>query len=273
MVNSINKTLAYGLEVLLLYDYSRPIFSVSEISKELKFSQSKTYRLVRTLVKYNLLREEEGTAKYSLGLNALRLGLIAQKKFNIASIAKPFMKELSVLTKETVLLTAVNGTKGIVLERVESEEPIRYSLFQPGSTIPLHAGASSKILMAFLSEKEWDRIIKTEGLRRYTANTITNRTRLKANLRQIRKQGYAFSDQEVDREVRAIAAPIFNAMGELVAGLSIAGPSYRIGKKRIKYYKKLVLKYSQMISNKLFGISSNPKRKIMDSECMKSSRK
>jgi DNA-binding IclR family transcriptional regulator len=161
------------------------------------------------------------------------------------------MKELSVLTKETVLLTAVNGTKGIVLERVESEEPIRYSLFQPGATIPLHCGASSKILMAYLREGDWDRIIAKEGLKRYTPNTISDVKKLKAHLREIRKREYAFSDQEVDRDVRAIAAPILNSSGELVAGLSVAGPVYRINKKQISSCAKLVMQYAQKISNKL----------------------
>lgn len=253
MAISINQTLANGLEVLLLYDQTKPVFSVSEISKELKFSQSKTYRLVRTLVKYNFLKEEHGTARYSLGLNALRIGLIAQQQFNIASIARPFMRELSILTRETVLLTALNGTKGIVLERIESEEPVRYSMFQPGATIPLHAGASSKILMAYLPEKEWDRIIKTEGLKRYTANTIVNKQELKIHLRNIRNQGYAFSDQEVDKDVRAIAAPILNGRGELVAGLSIAGPSYRINKRKLILLRKIVKEFAEKISKNLFN--------------------
>lgn len=248
---TINQSLAHGLDILLLYDTATHLFTVSEISKRLGYSQSKTYRLVRTLIKYRFLQEHNGTAQYSLGLNALRLGLLAHQQFNISEIARPFMKELSVLTKETVLLTAVNGTKGIVLERVESEEPIRYSLFQPGATIPLHCGASSKILMAYLREGDWDRIIAKEGLKRYTPNTISDVKKLKAHLREIRKRGYAFSDQEVDRDVRAIAAPILNSSGELVAGLSVAGPVYRINKKQISSCAKLVMQYAQKISNKL----------------------
>ena len=244
----INKSLAHGLDILVLYDTSKLLFTVAEISKRLGYSQSKTYRLVRTLLKYGLLQENPGTAQYSLGLNTLRLGLLAHQKFNITEIARPFMRELSHLTKETVLLTAVNGTKGIVLERVESEEPIRYSLFQPGASIPLHCGASSKILMAHLSEEDWDRIIAKEGLKRYTPNTITDVGQLKAHLKEIRKKGYAFSDQEVDREVRAIAAPVLNSAGELVAGLSIAGPVYRIKKKNVKSLAKLVAQYAEKIS-------------------------
>ena len=248
---AINQSLSHGLDILLLYDTATHLFTVSEISKKLGYSQSKTYRLVRTFIKYGFLQEHNGTAQYSLGLNVLRLGILARQRFNISEIARPLMKELSLLTKETVLLTAVNGTKGIVLERVESEEPVRYSVFQPGASIPLHAGASSKILMAYLPEGDWDRIIAKEGLKRYTPNTISDIKKLKAHLREIRKRGYAFSDQEVDRDVRAIAAPILNGSGELVGGLSIAGPVYRIGKKRVGSLAELVIEYTQKISSNL----------------------
>jgi DNA-binding IclR family transcriptional regulator len=161
------------------------------------------------------------------------------------------MKELSRITRETVLLTAVNGTKGIVLSRVESEEPIRYSLFQPGASIPLHCGASSKVLMAYLPEEDWDYIIKKEGLKRYTPHTITDTNALKTHLKEIRKKGYAFSDQEVDRDVRAVAAPILNEFGELVAGLSVTGPAFRINKKKVHSCGKLVIKYARRISSQM----------------------
>ncbi len=251
MTTPINQSLAHGLEILSLFDTSTLLLTVSEISKRLKYSQSKTYRLIRTLIKYRLIEGNEGTSQYSLGLNALRIGLLAQRKFNLPVISRPIMKELSLLTKETVLLTAENGTRAIVLERVESEEPVRFSVFKPGASLPLHCGASSKILMAYLPEEDWDRIIAKEGLKRYTSNTITDIDKLKAHLREIRKRGYAFSDQEVDHDVRAVAAPILNGLGELVAGLSVAGPVFRINKKDISVLGRLVIKCAQMISAKL----------------------
>lgn len=121
-------------------------------------------------------------------------------------IARPVMKELSLLSKGTILLTALNGTKGMVIERVESEEPIWYTLFRPGASLPLHCGTSSKIFMGYLPEEDWNRIIAKEGLKRYTPNTNTDEDNLEARLREIRKRGYAFSDQKVDRDVRAVAA-------------------------------------------------------------------
>jgi len=251
MTMKMNQSLAHGLEILLLFDSSHPSFTVPEIVGLLHFSQSKTYRLIRALVHYGLLETQNGSGQYSLGINALRLGLLAQRKFTVAGMALPIMKELSRLTKETVLLTAVVGNKAICLERVESEEPIRYSLFTPGANLPLHAGASSKVLLAFLPEGEGESIIAGEGLRRFTPQTITDRGVLKAQLKEIRNRGYAFSDQEVDREVRAVAAPILNRRGELVAGLTVAGPAYRINKKRVQSLGPLVMRYAAMIARQI----------------------
>jgi DNA-binding IclR family transcriptional regulator len=251
MTLSINQSLAHGLEVLLAFESSRTSLTVSEIAQYLKYSQSSTYRLVRTLVKYNLIQENPGTARYSLGLNVLRLGLLAQRTINLGAIARPFMAELSRHTKETVILTIVNGPKGMCVEIVESSEPVRSSTYQPGEYLPLHCGASGTILMAYLSEEEWDRIIATEGLRSYTPNTITEVDRLKDHLREIRKAGFAFSDREVYQDVVAVAAPILNVAGLLMAGLSVVSPFYRINKRKINSFTRLVAEYAKKISDLL----------------------
>jgi IclR family KDG regulon transcriptional repressor len=251
MPTTFNQSLAHGLQILLLYDTVAPMFSVAEMSRRLGYGESKTYRLVRPLIRFGFLQEVSGTGLYSLGVNALKIGLLAQQAFNLPAIALPLMKELSGLTKETVVLTGVNGTKGMVLDRVESEEPVRYSLFQPGASIPLHAGASSKVLMAYLPEEKWDEIIAKEGLQRYTEKTITDEKELKTHLRKIRERGYGFSDQEVDREVRGVAAPIFNALGEMLAGLSVVGPAYRMNKRKISEIRRQVIEYTGKISARL----------------------
>ena len=248
---TINQSLSNGLQVLLLFDVSAPLLTVAEISKRLKYSQSKTYRMVRALIQHGFLEEVDDSAKYSLGLNALRLGFLAQQRFNISVIARPFMKKLSALTKETVFLTTLNGSRGICLERVESDDPIRWTAFQPGQEIPLHCGAPSKLLMASLGEVDWDRVIAKEGLRRYTPNTITNINKLKAQLREIREKECVFSDQELYRGVRAVASPILDGLGEVVAALSIAGPVYRINKRKLHFLGKLVVQYAEKISNQL----------------------
>jgi DNA-binding IclR family transcriptional regulator len=91
----ITQSPAHGLNILLLSDSRSSLFTVSQISKRLGFRQSKAYRLIRTLVKYGLLRETDGTARYSLGLSALQLGLFAQRQFemDVLAIAAPMENE------------------------------------------------------------------------------------------------------------------------------------------------------------------------------------
>ena len=122
-----NLSLLNGLSLLLLYNPSTLLLTIREISKKLAYSQSKTYRLVKTLTNHGFLQKKPGTKQYALGLNILRLGLTAQQNLALSVIARPFMEELSSLTKESVFLSIVNGRKRMLIEKVESDEPVRYS--------------------------------------------------------------------------------------------------------------------------------------------------
>ncbi len=246
----ITQSLAHGLDILLLFDVSTTCLTVSEISERLGYSQSKTYRLVRTLIQYGLLQELEKSAKYCLGLDVLRLGLLAQQRFNISYVARPFMEELRALTQETIFLIALSGFKGLCVERMESEQPVRFSS-PPGDEIPLYCTAAGKILMAHLPEDSWDKVVGKEGLKRYTANTITDFNTIKAQLRDIRKTGYAVADREYYEEERAVAAPVLDGSGEVVAALSVAGPFYRINKSKLRDFQKLTIQAARKISNRL----------------------
>ena len=243
---SINKSFAHGLEILFLFDTSTRTLTASQISKRLGYNKSKTYRLLRTLIKYGLLKNQE-TTQYSLGMNAVRIGLMALKSLNINQIAQPIMRELSHITHETILLTAINGTVGTCLERIDSSQVIRYASFQPGENFSLHCGATGKVMMAYLPEGVWDRIID-KGLIRYTRNTITDPEVLKAHLREIRGTGYAISDREMSPDCKGAAAPIFEASGQLAGGLGIAAPAYRISRKKLMSWAKLVVEKAQEIS-------------------------
>jgi DNA-binding IclR family transcriptional regulator len=241
-----NKTFTSGLQVLLLYDSQTRSLTATEISKRLDFSISKTYRLIRTMVQFEMLKEIPHPASYSLGLAIVRLGLLAQQNFQLPGVAQPLMKELSLLTKETVLLVAMDGTRGICLELVESAEPIRFSLFRPGWALPIHAGAAPKVIMAHLPQTEWDRII-SKGLKGYTPNTITDPKVLKVELQEIRQRGYAFSNQEVELDVWAVAAPILAGTGEPIAALAVAGPAFRLNRREVPALGKLVIQYARKI--------------------------
>lgn len=228
---------------------------VNEISKELGFPKSTVYRLVKMLNKYELLEQDDQSRGYRLGIRLFQMGNIVKYQRRIGDIARPFMEGLRNITEETVILDVIEGNKVLVLREVEGTHPLRMS-FDEGRTVPLHAGASSKILLAYLPVEEQDRIIQ-EGLARYTDHTITDPFELKKELTKIREDGYAYSDQELDVAARAIAAPIRNFSGKVIAGLSLAGAAYRFDEETVKKYIPLVKEYAEKIS-RMMGFGSIP---------------
>jgi DNA-binding IclR family transcriptional regulator len=245
-----NVSLQNGFDVLLLYDTSKAELTVTDIARSLRFTQSKTYRLVKTLTACSFL-QKKGTKNYALGLNVLRLGLVAQQDLGLSDIARPFMRELSSLTRESVYLSILYGTKAMLIEKIESLEPIRYSHTKVGEMWPLTVGASGKVLLAHRPREEWDQVIGIEGLRSYTPVTITDPHEFKKHLEEIVKKGYAFSDREQFIQVRAVAAPIRNRAGEVTAALAIVGPAYRMPKKRVREFADAATLFSEKISQRV----------------------
>ncbi len=226
---------------------------INEISRELGFPKSTVYRLIKTLIKYDLMEQDKASRGFRLGIRLFQMGNIVKYQRRVGDIARPFMEELRNATRETVMLGVIEGHKALVLREVEGMYPIRMT-FDEGRTMPLHAGASSKILLALLPSEEQDQIIQ-EGLSRYTENTITDPIQLKKELALIRERGYAISDQELDSAARAIAAPIRDHSGKAIAGLSLAGSVDRFHEENVKKYIPLVKECADRISRVLgFGV-------------------
>ncbi len=106
---------------------------------------------------------------------------------------------------------------------------------EKGRSIPLNAGASQMILLAYQEDYFIDAMIEDIGLPTFTDNTITSPEQLKRGLNSIKKQGFAFSDGEYESGAAAVSAPIFDHKGKVVAGISIVGPRERItGENRLQ---------------------------------------
>jgi DNA-binding IclR family transcriptional regulator len=148
------------------------------------------------------------------------------------------MEEIAWQTRETVLLTRLFGSNAVCVERIEGAQAVRIS-FEVGQIQPLHGGASSKILLAYVNEDEWDEHL-TLPLERFTEHTVTDPEVLKEQLREIRRQGYCVSESEVDLGARAMSVPVVDARGRTVAALSTAGPSFRIDDATVERHLELL---------------------------------
>lgn len=233
----ITSTADKVLDVLLLFKESRPELTVDEVSDLIGAPRSTTYRYVRTLRDKGFL-EKTPAGVLRLGPRLVELGRVARSKSDISDVALPVMEEIAQQTRETVLLTRLAGHSAVCLERIEGPQTIRIT-FELGQIRPLHAGASSKILLAFVDEDVWDEYI-SPPLERFTENTVTDPDTLKQQLRDIRRQGYCMSDSEVDAGARAVAVPILDERDRLIAGLSTAGPAFRMDSATIERHVEIL---------------------------------
>jgi DNA-binding IclR family transcriptional regulator len=122
---------------------------------------------------------------------------------------------------------------------------------------PLHAGAASKILLAYQQDERIETFLKTQKLVKYTEKTIVDPDKLRKEVRAIRKAGYAFSEEEIDVGVRALAAPVFDHEGKIAAGLVVFGPAQRIDEQKKQKILKSIQECSKRISKRIGGKVGN----------------
>jgi DNA-binding IclR family transcriptional regulator len=196
----------------------------AELAERADLPVSSTYRIVQSLERHGLVerRPRRGVA---LGLRLLELARRVEDRIErmLLEPARAPMEELARACGETVLLTAPAGTRSIGLASVASPQPIRLT-YGRWRIAPLHRGASGKVLLAHLEDEEAERALAA-------ARTLEPGLDLRALLRElaaIREQGYAVSHGELDAGASGVAAPIREATGRLLAGLTVAGPTGRV---------------------------------------------
>jgi len=177
------------------------------------------------------LVEESGNG-FRLGPKVMELARIARRSHGISDMAVPVMRQLASELHETVLLTKRIGPTIVCLEREEwPGQYIRLS-YERGSRLSLNAGASALVLLAWMPDDEARGLLDSQTLQSYSANTLTSTGAILERLHEIRELGYSVARGEVDAEAMGIAAPIFDADGQVTAALSIAMLQSRLPKGR-----------------------------------------
>lgn len=245
-----NATADRAIDVLLLFNEQQPVLTAEEISERLGMPRSTTYRYLQSLRSYGLVEENDGSGGFRLGLAVLRLARAARQGMGLSEVALPIMHELVAQTGETALLTRRTDAHVICIERVESQQRVRLS-YERGQVLPLHAGASAKVLLAYLAPAEIEAILSNGPFPRYTDQTVTDPDVLRTQLELIRTRGYAMSEGEVDDGVRGVAAPVFDTQKRVVAGLSVAGPAFRINNAVLPNVTQAVQETAKRISLRL----------------------
>ena len=232
------KTVKKALAILDTFTQDIQSQGVTEIAKKLGLPKSTTFSLLSTLREEGYIRYDADTRKYSLGFKPLDLAGRIQYRRDLKNLSFPVLQELSKSIGEDVGLNILIEGKRVCIALVESRYFVRH-LVPLGKALPLHCSAAGKALMAYHSHREIEEMLSRHGLPRFTPNTITQKERLMAELARIRERGYGESREEFGKEAAALAFPILNGKGEIVASLSIQSTVNRLNDKtRPKFLKE-----------------------------------
>lgn len=210
------------MEILAREDWS----GVSEMADELDIHKSTVFRLLSTLEQRGMVEQDADTQKYRLGLGVLRLAGSVRSSLDLVRAARPICDQLSVDSDETVNVAILEEHMVVNIHQV-NHSTSRVGVDWLGSHTDLHCTSSGKVFLANLPQRLSDDLIP-ERLERYTDNTITDHDLLAEQLELVRRDGYSMTLEELEEGLNAVGAPIWGLDGELVASVSVSGPSYRL---------------------------------------------
>jgi DNA-binding IclR family transcriptional regulator len=221
---------------------------VTEIAGELGVHKSTAFRLVATLEIHGMVEQNEDRGKYRLGVGVLRLAGATTARLDVVQEARPICRKLAADSGETVNIAVLSDTSALYLDQVAGQSALQ-SHNWVGQHIPLHATSNGKMLLSDLSADEVDK--RLPRMPAFTVNTVTTRARLRRDLAEVREQGYAVAVDELEVGLTAIAAPIRNAHGDVIASLSVSGPTFRLSESRVKELVPVVLDAAEEVSRRL----------------------
>ncbi len=235
-----------ALVLLDQFTAQQPAHTVEQLSHLSGVPRSTVYRLL-TLLRAHLLVEQAGDNRYQLGPRAITMGYVARSMTDLAGLWRPALLALAAATSETALVMRRVGNSAVCVDRVECDHPVRLS-FEVGRTMPLHAGAGAKLILAYLPDDFRDRYIEQ-------ALPAAAQGRLRTELARIRMQGWADSSGEVDQGIWAVAAPVSGGADRLHA-ISVALPEYRLDPERRETLRAAILDAAADLREKLVYYSS-----------------
>lgn len=223
---------------------------VSEVALDIGVHKSTAFRLLSALENRGLVQQASDRGKYQLGFGILRLASAIPGGLDVVRQARPTLEELAAEFGETVNLAVIRSHFAVNLAQVRGPAAVSAQNWI-GALTPLHATSSGKILLAHHDRSGQQSLLDEAGLTRYTEHTITSRERFQQQLDVARSQGYARTLEEYEIGLNAIAAPVRDQGGQVIAAVSVSGPAFRLDEQRMDTIRADLIAASAHISSQL----------------------
>jgi IclR family pca regulon transcriptional regulator len=224
-------SLARGLEVISAFSRSKPSMTLSDMSRATGMTRATVRRLLLTLVR-------EGYAKsdgkyFSLQPKVLKLGFAVISSMGLWEVAQPIMTDLSERLQESCFAVVMDGNEVTYVAKADSKRLVNIGI-NVGSRAPIHTVSSGRVLMAAMRSDELQHYLDNGKFEKLTPYTTVSKVKLREEIEQVRAQGWAIVDQQLEIGLRSISVPIRGSDGEVVAALNVCCPSTRISPEEIR---------------------------------------
>lgn len=246
LIKSVQKSL-----VILKYILNSPgDVSLIDLENNLGYNGSTMHHLLKTLIHEGFISQNVANKKYGLGPELFRFLLNNQQSQKFFDKAYPFLEDCAKITGETTNMFIRVENEAVCVIGSESQQTLK-AFLMIGRRIPLTCTAVGKVFLAFMPEHEVRDLIKKAGLEQYLPNTITDIELLLDDLRKTRERGYSIEREEYEEMITAVAAPVFDDHGEVIAAIANIAPSIRTDEDKIKENAAVLINIAEQISKAL----------------------
>jgi len=245
-----------AIHLLKTFTAEETDLGISELAKRLNVAKSTVHRLAGALLAEGLLQQNPETGRYSLGVGLFSLGSLVRSRLDVTNESKHVLNALRERTQENVRLAVLERDSVVFLHDFEGPQTLRLRS-ATGQLRPAFCTAEGLCLISGLRQPQVAQFLVYPRPQR-TGRTMTEEADILARVRRVKRQGYAFEDEECDEGTRCVAAPIYNAEGRITAAVGVAGPRVRIKKSQITKLAPVVIEAANQISQRMGYVQRQP---------------
>jgi DNA-binding IclR family transcriptional regulator len=222
---------------------------VSELGRQLGVHKATASRLAAVLADRGLLERDPVTERYRIGFGLVRLAGAAMSGLDLVRLARPIMETLAERAREASNLGVRSGDDVVYVDQISGSRSI-VTVSWVGRRTPLHCTSNGKVVLAWADEPDRERLL-AGPLESYTKHTVTDPDTLRRELESIRRRGYAQAVEELEEGLNAVAAPVRQADGRVIAALGVSGPAFRMHAVDVPRMGLLTAEAAQAVSRQL----------------------